>query len=191
MPSPGTLHSLLADLDGSLRGWSWCLIGAQAALLYGSRRATVDVDVSIDADAAQRASLLRRLAAHGIEPRMEDALGFAAETRVLLLLHAATGIPIDLVFAGSELEIEFLARARTFRVGELEIRALSAEDLVASKLLAGRPRDLDDVRDVVRRAPALDVDRIRHLLRLFEQALDRADLLPELDRILTAAGRRP
>jgi hypothetical protein len=41
------------------------------------------------------------------------------------------------------------------------------------------------------RGGELDLDRIRATLDLLEKALDQADLLPELERALERAGRRP
>ena len=53
-----------------------------------------------------------------------------------------------------------------------------------------RPKDLDDAEAVIRaRGPRLDVERIRSTLRLLEAALDRRDLLSELERLLGRAGR--
>ena len=58
------------------------------------------------------------------------------------------------------------------------------------KILAGRPRDMEDVASVVRARRDLDVEAIRRILRLLERALDRADLVPELERIIAGAGPR-
>jgi hypothetical protein len=55
------------------------------------------------------------------------------------------------------------------------------------KILAGRPRDAEDVAAIVRAVRDLDVGAIRGTLRLLERALDRADFLTELHRIVAAA----
>jgi hypothetical protein len=61
------------------------------------------------------------------------------------------------------------------------------------KVLAGRPRDLDDIVSILRtRGDTLDLDRVRTTLRLLEKALDRRDLLPELERAIKRdRGGRP
>ena len=55
------------------------------------------------------------------------------------------------------------------------------------KILAGRPRDVEDIVAVIRARRDLDTESIRETLRLLERALDRADLVVELDRMLTRA----
>jgi hypothetical protein len=64
---------------------------------------------------------------------------------------------------------------------------------VTMKVLAGRPRDLDDMVSMLRtRGDTLDLDRVRTTLGLLEKALERRDLLPELERaIKRARGGRP
>lgn len=47
------------------------------------------------------------------------------------------------------------------------------------KLLAGRPKDLEDTRGVLRvQGPGLDAARIERILGLLEEALGQSDLLP-------------
>jgi hypothetical protein len=59
------------------------------------------------------------------------------------------------------------------------------------KLLAGRPKDLDDVTAIVAaRTDTLDLDYVRDTLRLLEDALGQSDLLPALDESLSRARRR-
>ncbi|HLE83827.1 MAG TPA: nucleotidyltransferase [Thermoanaerobaculia bacterium] len=87
--------------------------------------------------------------------------------------------------AGPGLEEEFLAHRRFVDLGGLEVPVISPEDLVVTKILAGRPKDLEDVRGVLReQSGRLDLQRSRRFLRMLEQALDRSDLLPVLDRLL-------
>ena len=62
---------------------------------------------------------------------------------------------------------------------------ISPEDLIVTKLLAGREKDIDDVRGVLaERGAALDVSRIKTTLGLLEDALGQSDLTPVLEREL-------
>ena len=53
-----------------------------------------------------------------------------------------------------------------------------------AKILAGRPKDMEDAHALWRAlGSSLDASRIESILGLIEQALDRRDLLPELASI--------
>jgi hypothetical protein len=56
--------------------------------------------------------------------------------------------------------------------------------LIIAKVLAGRPKDVDDARGVWRlHGSTLDAERIRRILRLLEEALDQGDLLSRFESI--------
>jgi hypothetical protein len=73
------------------------------------------------------------------------------------------------------------------------VPVISVEDLIALKVLAGRRKDLEDVRGVlVAQAGRVDLDRTRAVLAVFQQGgPERGDLLAKLDGLLGArrAGR--
>ena len=110
MPSP--FVELLADLAGALEeiGAGWYLFGAQAALIHGAARLTADVDVTIHLRGIESKALVKALIGAGFQMRVEGD-DFLARTRVLPVVHTATGIPADLVIAGPGLEELFLERA--------------------------------------------------------------------------------
>ncbi|MGH7279468.1 MAG: nucleotidyl transferase AbiEii/AbiGii toxin family protein [Candidatus Rokuibacteriota bacterium] len=173
-------------------GVRWFLFGAQAAILYGVARLSADIDITVDLGPRTSRELVEALQAGGFELRVFDAEDFVDTTRVLPFVHGASRMPLDVVLAGPGLEEQFFAGAREREIGGARVPVVSAEDLVAMKVLAGRPRDLDDVTAIVRaRRDQLDVDRIRLTLRLLEGALDRRDLLTELDQRLAAVRRVP
>jgi len=61
-------------------------------------------------------------------------------------------------------------------------------DLVIVKVLAGRPKDIDDAGGVWRlHGRDLDVERIRRILQLLEEALSQSDLVSTFESI--ARGR--
>lgn len=56
---------------------------------------------------------------------------------------------------------------------------ISPEDLIVTKVLAGRGKDIDDVFGVLsKRGSTLDLDQIRTTLRMLEDALGQSDLMP-------------
>jgi hypothetical protein len=181
---------LLAALSAVLRqfGARWYLFGAQAVAIWGRPRMSADVDVTVAIDLDRVHDLVRSMAGHGFGLRVRtDVDEFVARTRVLPFLHAATRLPLDLVLAGPGLEEEFLGRAQDVDLGGIRVPVLSAEDLVITKILAGRPKDLEDVAGILNeRRASLDLARIRAILRLLEEALGQSDLTPvfeaQLDR---------
>ncbi len=185
MRSP--VAELLGDLGralGSL-GLRWYLFGAQAAILHGAARLTADVDATVDAGDTETSVLLEALERAGFGPRSDDPLGFAVATRVLPLVHRSTGFPCDLVLAGPGLEPIFLDRAVSFRVDDVDIPVAAAEDIVVMKVLAGRPKDIEDATAVVAAAgEQLALDQVRETLKEIETALDRADLVEALEAIV-------
>jgi hypothetical protein len=172
-------------------GVRWYLFGAQAVIVWGRPRFTADVDVTVELRDDQIKPLVTELSAVGFELRLPGGVErFVARTRVLPFLYLPTRIPLDLVLAGPGLENQFLERARRVNFGAVDVPVLSPEDLVITKVLAARSKDLDDVEGILReRAQELDMGRIRHVLGLLEQALGQGDLLPALERALAIATR--
>ena len=185
MPQP--VFDLLDDLGTTLTALDlrWYLFDAQAAVVHGSTRLSADVDATVFVNPSGMDALLERLAAQGIVPRSGDFRQVAAKHRVLLLWHEPTGMPLDLVLGGPGIETTFCARARAHDLGGTKVPVISAEDLVASKILAGRAKDIDDVQAILEVGrDTVDITAVRSLLRQFEQALDRSDLLPVLERMI-------
>jgi hypothetical protein len=186
VPSPAGPAELLAALAAALDalGVRWYVFGAQAALLWGRPRLTADVDVTVKCSLPTR-ELVGALEARGFSLRVDGTAEFIQATRVVPLEHRASGLALDVVLAGPGLEELFLERAVPVDVAGTVVPFISPEDLIVTKLLAGREKDIDDVRGVLsERGSALDIERIRTTLALLEQALGQSDLTPALEREL-------
>lgn len=171
-------------------GVRWYLFGAQAAFIYGAARLTVDVDITVALGERAPRELLAALSRHDLRPRVADE-DFVERTRVLPVVHAPTRIAGDIVLAGPGLEEMFLEHARVRDILGVPVPIAAAEDLVVMKVLAGRPKDIEDVKAIVAaQGDRLNVDRIRETLGLVEGALDQSDLLPAFESAL-AAVRSP
>jgi hypothetical protein len=176
---------LLTALAPVLRRWGrWYLFGAQAVILHGAPRLSFDVDVTLAMTPEDRSRFVQEMRDGGFDPVIDD-LEFLRRTRVIPFLHRSTGLPLDLVLAGSGLENDFLQRARPVDIGGTAIPLIDIEDLIIAKILGGRPKDIEDVRALWRiRGRDLDAARIRDILRLLEQALSQSDLLPAFESIV-------
>jgi hypothetical protein len=102
---------------------------------------------------------------------------------VLPFFHRGAGLPLDLVLATDGLEAAFLARACPTNLGGVRVPVIAIEDLIVAKILAGRPKDLEDVRRLLQVGTA-DVRRIRAALEELDDLLERVDLAPMLDALL-------
>jgi hypothetical protein len=178
-----------ADLAERL-GLRWYVFGAQAVNLHGFPRATADLDLTIDLVGLAPRALVAALEKAGFSARFADD-AFIAATRVIPIVHTATKLPIDLVLAGPGLEQRFLDEVQLERVGNRRIPVLSPENLIVTKVLAARPKDLEDVRELVAsRGASLDHERIGELLALLEEALGQSDLVPLYRQLRNEAARR-
>ncbi len=188
MPSLSTAPAdLLVALAAVLSrlGIPWYAFGAQAVLVWGRPRLTADVDVTVRLESDDWQPLARALEAAGFQLRGAASDEFVRRTRVLPFVYSANGLPLDLVLGGPGLEELFLERAIPVEMGSVTVPIMCPEDVIATKILAGRTKDLDDVRGILtRRLGDLDVGLIRSTLGMLEDALSRSDLLPLLDEEL-------
>jgi hypothetical protein len=169
---------------------AWYLFGAQATNIWGVPRLTADIDITVEMEDRPRERFLSAMRAGGFELRVRDVDRFTERTRVLPFVHRASKIPVDIVLAGPGLEEEFFRRSRMLDIGPVTIPVISPEDLVVTKLLAGRNKDMDDVRGILRtQRQSLDVQVIRKTLELLDKVLDRGDLAPLLESELAAIGK--
>ena len=122
----------------------YLVIGGIAAILYGVPRATFDLDIIIEAKPENAKNLLNALldAKLGtadlttVEKLLESEITIF-EDRVRIDVQTSTpGIQFDEAWKNREI---MTYRGQTFSV-------LSRDDLISSKLAAGRSVDLEDVR---------------------------------------------
>jgi hypothetical protein len=194
VPSPDTAPAdLLAALSSALAGLraDWYVFGAQAVTIWGRPRLTADVDVTVRLDPEDPTRLVSALERAGFHLRVSGADDFVRRTRVLPFVYVPNGLPLDLVLAGPGLEELFLSRAVRVDVAGISVPVIGPEDLVTTKILAGRPKDLEDIQGILReRLPDVDLALIRGTLAQLEGALGRSDLLPVFERTLARAGPR-
>ena len=135
----------------------------------------MDVTVALTPDEPER--FARDMAVAGFAMRVADP-EFVRRTRVMPFVHTATGMPLDVVLAGSGLEEDFLLRAKPTNIGGTSVPLIDLGDLIIAKVLAGRSKDITDATGLWRlHGTELDSARIRQTLHLLEEALGQSDLV--------------
>ena len=153
------LHRTLTDLAEWLRREQirFALIGGLAATVRGEPRFTADVDVVATMSVEQGVALVGRLDGSPFRPLFTDVVDVVRTAFLLPLRHVATNTKVDLALGLTGFDQQVVARATQVDFDGVRVPVCSAEDLILMKLLAGRPRDLDDVGHIVeRQMSALD-----------------------------------
>lgn len=189
MAEAGNLKALSRGLADTLR-WlrshkaRGVVIGGIAASLLGRARFTRDVDVLIVIDDSEWGELVADASDFGLLGRIPNVLDFARESRVLLLQHDPTSVPVDVTLGALEFERELIERGRNVRLGRMQVPVPSPEDLVILKAVAQRPQDLLDIEWLLQAQPKLDVRRIREKVSEFAALLEQPELLDQLEGLL-------
>ncbi len=178
--APGQSALLLLDVLTVLnkQAVSYAIIGAMAAAVHGSIRATTDADALVSVTLAKLGQL---------EKAFRRA-GFTTELRrgdpddpipALLALSDRHENRVELLAGLRGLDPETLSRAIAVPFRGQTLRVVTREDFIAMKCFAGGPQDVADARQVLAGAPEpVDVDLLRRLTRRFGRAA--ADVLEEL-----------
>lgn len=161
----------------------WGAIGALAVAYHGWVRASMDADALItlrDSDVNME-ELLQGLRSRGWKVEYRDGgpgdpLGFVVR------IQDDRGNQVDLIGAIRNLDPKFFERTVKADLGGLSLAIASPEDLIALKVYAGGPKDLEDAAGVMEiLGPDLDRELLLSLCRGFgpeelkscERLLDR------------------
>lgn len=163
------------------------VIGGVAVSILSKPRTTNDVDVvAWLPDHDKWRAFLADGERHGIVPRISDPLGFALGSRVLLLRHDGSGVPIDVSMGALPFEENAVRRAVSTEVGGLCVPLPIPEDLLVMKAVAHRSRDIADIESILRAHPDVDEKWIVGTVREFAEALDSPELVADLVKLLRA-----
>ena len=183
---PVTFVATLKDLASWLKAERvpYATIGGVAVSLLAQPRATQDIDIVIWLDQERWESFLRTGENFGFEPRISDALDFAGKSRVLLLRHRKSGVSIDLSCGALPFELEMIERAGVLNIGELGLKVPTPEDLIVTKAIAQRPKDIADIESLLNIYQNLDIIYIRRWVEEFALVLEMPELSENLERLL-------
>lgn len=175
----------LIELDEFLKKWhiSYAVIGGIAVQWWGEARFTHDIDITIVVEIGEERNTCLKIA-EGFRLRLSDGIEYALKNRILLI-YAANDSPIDISIGFLDYERELIGRGIECEiVRDTKIKICSPEDLAVIKLVAGRPRDIEDVAGIfIRQKRGLDIDYIRKWLGEFARALDRRKIIETFETL--------
>ena len=162
------------------------LIGGVAAIFHGSTRATRDVDLSVVVPTDRIPALTEALERSGFGDLVQRGSVIQARHR--------TGYRLDLLQTGSRFERQLVADARPHELHDgWSFPLARLEDVVAFKIVGGRPRDLRDIEELAEVNAPLGWSRVLDNLVEFgvhgdavqlERAAQRDELRPMLKSLV-------
>ena len=152
------------------RSIPYMLIGGQAVLLYGEPRLTKGVDITLGIGPERLPDVVEMVEGLKWKVLVETPEEFVRQTMVLPCSEPL-GVRVDFLFSSSPYERQAMERVRRVPIGKAQVRFASVEDLVIHKIIAGRPRDHEDVKSILVKNREVDTRYIRHWLEQFEGAL--------------------
>lgn len=177
---PGQSALLLLDVAARLanREIAYAVIGAMAAAVHGSIRATTDADALVSVSVPKLAQLERALKKAGFKTELRR--GDAADPiPALLAVSDKHGNRVDLLAGLRGLDREAFSRSITVPFLGSSVRVIGREDFIAMKCFAGGPQDIADARDALKTAnEPIGIDLLRRITRRFGRPA--ADVLEQL-----------
>jgi predicted nucleotidyltransferase len=177
---PGQSLLLLLDVVAVLEREriAYAVIGALAASIYGTVRATTDADALVSLPAPRLGSLEKKLRRIGLAARLHHG---DADDPIpsLLAISDRFGNRVDLLGGLRGLDPTAFERTLAVPFSGRALRIIGREDFVAMKCFAGGPQDLADAEEALREArPGVDLDLLRRVARRFGRSA--ADALERL-----------
>ncbi len=183
------LFAAAQDLATALSayGLDHTFIGGIAVSLLGQPRQTQDIDALVIFDTAEISGLLELLIKRGFSPRFSGMAELAVQARLISMIHDATGSVVDIALGCMPFEEEVMERSFLHQSGSIAIQLPTPEDLVIMKAIAGRPKDLEDIRGIARAHPKLDRNRMRCWLEQYGEVMENERLWSETETLLDTA----
>jgi hypothetical protein len=134
-------------------GVKYLIVGGYAVIFHAQPRATKDIDLFIKADPANAKATYAALASFGAPLQNIRPEDFADRNSFFRFGHDPRGVDILPDIPGVDFDAAWERRVEGVIDAKADLKAyfISAEDLMASKLAAGRRQDLADV-EAIRKA---------------------------------------
>jgi len=161
----------------------YMIIGGQAVLIYGEPRLTKDIDITIGLDIDLYDILLKAINEINLMPSVNNIKDFIKDTYVLPTYDRESDFRVDFIFSFSDYEKEALKKVKKIKIGKKYVNFSSLEDLIIHKIISGRPRDLEDIKNVLIKNRDFNKNYVKQWLKEFEKILDE-NLLDRFEDLL-------
>lgn len=153
------LERIFAALEAS--GARYLVVGGVAVVLHGHLRFTADLDLSLSLDEANVGAALTALEGLGYRPRAPVSLRAFADPAQRAEWERTNGLTVFSLWSaevpGTEIDLfvsdpvpfePAWSRRLRAHLGTISVNVASLVDLIEMKRRAGRPQDLEDVRQL-------------------------------------------
>ncbi len=151
----------------------YMVIGGQAVLVYGEPRLTRDIDITMGIGVDGLDKVKKIIPIIGLKSLVPKEKEFVERNMVLPTIDEKSGIRVDFIFSFSPYERQAIERAQDIKLGRSLVRFASLEDVVIHKVIAGRARDLEDVKSILLKNPKYDLVYIKKWLKEFGRQVPR------------------
>ncbi len=151
---------------------SYMVIGGQAVLLYGEPRLTKDIDITLDMEVEGFERMKDVIGNLTLRILIDDPEEFLQKTMVLPTIDDKTGIKVDFIFSFSQYEKQAIKRAVDVKFGRTIVKFASLEDIIIHKIIAGRARDIEDIKTILLKNPNYEAKYIKGWLEQFDKSLN-------------------
>ena len=161
---------LLKKISRELRKGSipHMVIGGQAVLLYGEPRLTRDIDIALGIKVNELNKIKKIVSIIGLKILVKKE--FVERNMVLPTIEEKSGIRVDFIFSFSPYERQAIERGKDIKLGRTLVRFASLEDVVIHKVIAGRARDMEDIKSILLKNPKYDSGEIIKWLKEFDDS---------------------
>jgi hypothetical protein len=162
----------------------FCFIGGIAVLQWGEVRVTNDIDTSVLCGFGNEKKIAEMLL-QDFGSRIQDALNFAIENRVLLL-YSKEGVPFDITLTGLDFEELMINRSSKHQIMPgYHLNICTPEDLIVLKAFANRPKDWADIEGIaLRQQGKLKPDQIYSNLLPLTELKEDPSIIQKLKKIV-------
>jgi len=161
----------------------YMLIGGQTVLLYGVPRLTKDIDITLGVNIDRLPEIIDIAKSIKLKPLPKNVVAFVKKTFVLPTQDQKSGVRVDFIFSFTPYENQAIQRGTEIKIKNFPVNFASIEDVIIHKIIAGRPRDTEDVKSMTLKNQNFDKKYIKAWLKEFDKSIEGDRFLERFNEI--------